>query len=92
MKKTNRIELSDKLAIVDYFRPDGSLQRSSLLWKYSDGWHEIYQTRRNRSMIDDLRDGSVYDELNSTSAPYLTLYGRGFGDLIRSVVEESGIL
>lgn len=82
--------LSDRLVIVSKYYNDcdadeDDLAQEYLLYKYSDGWAEIYTGCRRHSIIEELSDGSAYADLGIGS------HGK-FAGIIKSIVDASGIL
>lgn len=82
--------LSDRLVIVSKYYNDCDddevdLALEMLLWKYSDGWAEIYAGARRSSIIDELRDGTAYADLSIGD------HGK-FSSIVKSIVDASGIL
>ena len=84
--KTFRLDhiISDRLCIISGTYEDGEFWAEHLLWKYSDGWCSIYEAYTHGQILDDLRSGRAYEDI-SIGAP-------GFGGLIRTIVDASGIL
>lgn len=77
--------LSDRLVIVSKYYNSGNLAQEYLLYKYSDGWAEIYTGLRRHSIVEELRDGSAYADLSIGD------HGK-FAGIIKSIVDASGIL
>ena len=82
--------LSDRLVIVSKYYNDcdddeDDLAQEYLLYRYSDGWAEIYTGCRLHSIIDELRDGTAYADLSIGD------HGK-FAGIIKSIVDASGIL
>lgn len=82
--------LSDHLVIVSKYYNDcdegeDDLAQEYLLWKYSDGWSEIYTGGRRSSIIEELRDGTAYADLSIGD------HGK-FASIVKSIVDASGIL
>lgn len=82
--------LSDRLIIVSKYYNDcdadeDDLAQEYLLYKYSDGWAEIYTGDRKSSIIDELRDGTAYADLSIGD------HGK-FASIVKSIVDVSGIL
>lgn len=77
--------LSDRLVIVSKYYNNGNLAREYLLYRYSDGWAEIYTGHRRRPIINELRDGTVYADLSICD------HGK-FAGIIKAIVDASGIL
>lgn len=82
--------LSDRLVIVSKYYNDcdddeDDLVQEYLLYKYSDGWAEIYVSRRHNSITNEFRDGTAYADLSIGD------HG-SFAGIIKSIVDASGIL
>lgn len=77
--------LSDRLVIVSKYYNSGNLAQEYLLYRYSDGWAEIYTGLHRHAIIEELRDGSAYADLSIGD------HGK-FAGIIKSIVDASGIL